>query len=444
MSTQAPAIDLVVRKNALKTAFISGMASYLDAAAIVSTGTALVLFQEPLGISDAQIGQLSALLTVMIAVGAFTGGRLGDAYGRRRVFTVTMVLLLLLGAALLTVAPNLLLLYVGIALLGFASGADLPVSMAMIAESSPEQIRGKMISISHGLWMIAIVVVMVLGIVVGGQGATGARILYAHIAIVAVIVLALRFRLPESAQWQALKDQATSGQGGASEALSWSGVKQLFTGRYAKPLLATGLFYAIANIAANTNGQFSTYIYVNVAGSDVATASTMGLLGFGASFIGMIIMFRFVDSRRRMVAFAACSVLVTVATALPLIFGFSVAALAIGGVIGAIGGAMAGEPMYKVWSQELFPTAVRTTAQGTTIAFTRLVAAAVALVTPQILNYGPQVMYGFLIATVAISCLLGILWIARVPRADEPDAADLPGTATPVPAAPVPAAPAKA
>ena len=70
----------------------AGMASYLDAAAIISTGTALALYVGPLGISDAQFGQYSAILTFMIAVGALIGGRLGDLYGRRRVFLATMAL----------------------------------------------------------------------------------------------------------------------------------------------------------------------------------------------------------------------------------------------------------------------------------------------------------------------------------------------------------------
>ncbi len=51
------------RRKAWWTAAVAGMASYLDAGAIVTTGTALTLFQDELGISPAQFGQLSALLT---------------------------------------------------------------------------------------------------------------------------------------------------------------------------------------------------------------------------------------------------------------------------------------------------------------------------------------------------------------------------------------------
>ena len=60
---------------------------------------------------------------------------------------------------------------------------------------------------------------------------------------------------------------------------------------------------------------------------------------------------------------------------MPLVFGVTAVTLVVMGVLGALGGAIAGEPMYKIWSQELFPTSHRSTAQGITIAFARLVAA---------------------------------------------------------------------
>ncbi|WP_432700022.1 hypothetical protein ACRUMN_00730 [Kluyvera cryocrescens] len=58
---------------------VSGMASYIDSAAIVSNGTALVIYQKALGITSSEIGVLSGLLTLCIALGAFFGGRTGGS-----------------------------------------------------------------------------------------------------------------------------------------------------------------------------------------------------------------------------------------------------------------------------------------------------------------------------------------------------------------------------
>ena len=49
----------------------------------------------------------------------------------------------------------------------------------------------------------------------------------------------------------------------------------------------------------------------------------------------------------------------------------TVTAIALVSLFG-IGAAIAGEPFYKTWSQELFPTMLRTTAQGLTFGVARL------------------------------------------------------------------------
>lgn len=416
-------------------AVVAGMASYLDAAAIVSTGTALVLYQDVFDLDGARIGQLSALLTITIALGALVGGRAGDRYGRRRVFSITMIVFAL-GAVLLATAGGLPMLAVGVALLGFAAGADLPVSIATISEAAPPGQRGTFVSFSHVLWILGIIAAQVLGILVGGMGELGARILYGHLAVVSVVVLILRFGIAESAEWIRSREAVTKENGGWRD-----GLREAFavvsTPAYRTPVIAVSLFYAIVNIAANTNGQFNTYLFVNVAGSDVSTASTFGLLTFGAGFIGLFVLMRVVDTRFRMAAFIVAASLTVFAFLVPATAGVTVVALVVMGLIYSLGGNIAGEPMFKVWSQELVPTEVRSSAQGVMIAFTRVVAAILALFTPLILDSGPQVLFFFLAGTSLVASLIGILWIARLPRLAEtsavtsadPESVRLPGRA---------------
>ncbi len=391
-----------------RVAFAAGLASYVDAGAIAGTGTALVILQGSMGLTPGQIGQLSALLTIMIAVGALVGGLLGDRYGRRRVFLVTLTVLVM-AAVLLMLVPNLALLYVGLAILGLAAGADLPVSMAMIAESAPEDKRGKMVTFSHVLWMAGILGVIVISIFFGNAGVLGAQIIYGHLAVVALIAVALRWGIPESRLWSESRIRPVD-----EERVDVRSLRALFTPKLFAPLAATGLFYALVNIAANTNGQFSTYLFVNVAGVDVATASMAGLGILVLSVAGLFVMMRIADSSNRRRSFIVAAALALVGLAVPLVFGVSALTLIIMGVLGVLAGAVAGEPIYKVWSQELFPTSHRSTAQGITIAFARLVAAAAALVTPLIIAAGPQLLFVFLFVTSAAAYLIGIFWIFRM------------------------------
>ncbi|MBF0722323.1 MFS transporter [Sanguibacter inulinus] len=404
---------------------VAGMASYLDAAAIISTGTALVLYQEPLGLTVGDIGRLSALLTFMIAVGALVGGRLGDLYGRKRVFMVTMALYTV-GAALMVVAGGPALLYVGVVLLGIAVGADLPVSLAMIAEEAPEGARGRLVSFSHILWLVGILAAQLLGIIVGNMGQTGGRALYVHLTVVAIVTMVLRARLPESHLWAAahqgdpaLAPAATGGgpgQAAPGDSVDLGTLKQLLRGPFLAPMLAVALFYALVNIGANTGGQFNTYMYVNLAGSTVQLASTVSFITFGIAFGATYLLMRIVDGSNRMRWFTVMAVFYTAGYLVPAILGVHLWTLVTMGVVGSIAGAIAGEPMFKIWAQELFPTVYRSTAQGVMIAITRVVAAVVALWTPTLLDSSPSLLFFFVAACIACGALIGIFWINRYPR----------------------------
>jgi inositol transporter-like SP family MFS transporter len=404
---------------------VAGMASYLDAAAIISTGTALVLYQEPLGLTTGDIGRLSALLTFMIAVGALVGGRLGDLYGRKRVFMVTMALYTV-GAALMVVAGGPALLYVGVVLLGIAVGADLPVSLAMIAEEAPEGARGRLVSFSHILWLVGILAAQLLGIIVGNMGQTGGRALYVHLTVVAIVTMVLRARLPESHLWAAahqgdpaLAPAATGGgpgQAAPGDSVDLGTLKQLLRGPFLAPMLAVALFYALVNIGANTGGQFNTYMYVNLAGSTVQLASTVSFITFGIAFGATYLLMRIVDGSNRMRWFTVMAVFYTAGYLVPAILGVHLWTLVTMGVVGSIAGAIAGEPMFKIWAQELFPTVYRSTAQGVMIAITRVVAAVVALWTPTLLDSSPSLLFFFVAACIACGALIGIFWINRYPR----------------------------
>lgn len=409
-------------------AIVAGMASFLDAAAIAGTGTGLLLFQEEFGFGADVYGQLSAILTFTVAVGALAGGFLSDRFGRRRVFTVT-VAMFAIGAAILAVAPAVAALYLGILLIGLAAGADLPASMAMIAESAPEGSKGKMVAFSHILWMAGILAVVGIGVFVGGMGGAGARILYGILAAIAVLTILARIGLPESGEWQRAHTGAIVNAPRAEAPAS--GARALLAAGFVVPLIALSLFYAIANIPANTNGQFSAYLYVNAAGTDVSTANLYGLIGIGVSLVGNLTLMRLVDTKYRMIGFVIGLVLSIVGFLIPVIAGVNVATLVSMGVFYALGGAIAGEPMFKVWAQELFPTLHRSTAQGIAIAFTRVIAAIVALFTPIIITAGPSTMFVVLIVSTVIAGLIGLFWIPRLPRARSAEKAADTGT-TPV------------
>lgn len=374
------------------------MASYIDSAAIVSSGTALVIYQNSIGLTAGEVGILSFLLTIFIAVGALIGGRLGDRYGRKPVFMSTM-LLIVIGALMLVLAPSFALLAVGMAMVGLGSGADLPVSLATIAEAATNSNRGKLVSFTQVLWTAGIMASLGFGAIVGDMGRLGGQIMFAHVGVVALIVMVARFGIPESVEWTDARDiQKTSASAGRHIAR----LRDLLKKPYLVPFLALLVFYPLTNLAANTNGQFGAYMFVNVAGTSVTFFSTLSL---GVTFLGImfvLLFMRVVDGQHRIAWYRAGAVCGILGFTVPAVFGVTLPTLLIQVLLMQFFGAFAFEPIMKVWTQESFPTLLRTTAQGTIIAVGRVLAAGLALVTPLILEWGPQTLFAFLAVVITI------------------------------------------
>ncbi|WP_188187800.1 MFS transporter [Nonomuraea sp. SYSU D8015] len=406
-------------RNPWKTAILAGMASYLDAGALVTSGIAIGgYYAAALQLSAETIGSLLGLQTLTFAAGALFGGRLGDRFGRRKIFTLSLMLYAV-GILLLLLAPGPALLYAGVVATGLAIGADLPVSLALVNEEAPAGKKGTMVVFSSMLWLAGIVAVLVLSSFMGVQGMLGGRILFAHLLIVAVIVLLLRLTLSESAEWAAARRAADANTTAGSEAIRFGRIRELFRAPAVYALLATGLYYAAWNLGANTLGQFGTFLWTALAKGEVAQFSQLSLLGLPIGFVAGLVFMRVVDRPARQVWFAAGSALIVVAWALPALLGPTKFALVAVMLISGLGNAFAGESIYKVWSQELFPTLLRATAGGVTMAFTRAVAGLAALVTPAFALANTRLMFGALFGLMLVAAVIGLVWVPRLPKASQ-------------------------
>src|SRR5699024_11520116 len=101
--------------------------------------------------------------------------------------------------------------------------------------------------------------------IVGDMGQRGGQIMFGHVGIVALSVLLFRLTIPESSIWADARQERESGAGTVrAQRVS---IKDVLSQRiYLIPFIALLLFYTLTNIGANTNGQFGTYVAVNVVG----------------------------------------------------------------------------------------------------------------------------------------------------------------------------------
>jgi len=406
-----------IPRSVWKVAILGGMASYLDGGALVTGGIALSLLMPSVGLTAWDLGILSALLTGGLAIGALIGGHLGDRYGRKRVFSIDL-LLLALGLLLNVIAVDRSMVYVGFVLTGLAMGADLPVSIALVAEEAPPEHRGKLVGLSQVFWGLGPSVTIVLSAVMGNLGlapATMARLLWGHLLAVALVVWLLRRRLPESRQWAdaqaATQDAAVAEQLGQAGSIRRSQLGLLRP--LMLPLIVSGLFYTIGNLAPNTSGQFAFFILNQLAG---LTPQVVGNVLFSLAPLGLttgLLFVRLVDSPWRHGVMVAGGMLQIAAFVVPAWLGFSPGTYLVAFYAGFLGNAFIGEALYKVRMQEIFPTLVRGTAQGVTIFACRIVTALFALITPAFATANPGALMWLLAGLNALTLALG-LWLSRL------------------------------
>ena len=396
------------------TATLAGMASYLDAAALTTVGLVIVLFKDPLRLSTWAIGIISSLMTVFFAAGSLVGGRLGDRFGRRRVFTVSL-LVYALGALLMMLAMGQALLFAGVVLIGFACGADLPVVLALAAEAAPEKDRGKVVQFTTVLWLVGIAMTLILSTIVAPHGEVGGRVLLGHLFVVAVLVAILRRTLPESREWTNARARKEKIVVSAGATIDKGAVKELLRPPLISSLIAITLFYAGWNIAANLVVQYGSYFFVEVAHSTVQFFSKVSLMQLPIGIVMGLVFMRVVDTKYRMTAFGTGAIISIIAWAIPTFGGFRIPFL-VAMMIGlGLGAPLSGEGIYKVWSQELFPTLLRATTQGLSIAITRALTALVALFTPAALAASAKGFFIAMFTLQVMAMVIGYFWIPRRP-----------------------------
>ncbi|WP_315070658.1 MFS transporter [uncultured Microbacterium sp.] len=379
-----------VRVNPWWVGVVAGMASFVDGAAVTANGFALTIYQEAIGLTPSEVGLLTTVLTFGVAVGAIFGGRFGDRFGRRRVFIATMVLVII-GAAGPTFGTDFWILFAGISILGLAVGADIPVSLATIAEAATDKNRGKILVFSNLLWGFGIMATVLVASTTGGLGQLSGQLLYGLTLVVAIIVLALRLTIPESTQWAAAKAEQTGGI--RTVRAETTRFRDLLTAPLRRPFFVLLFSFTMISIPILIVSSYSAYIAMNLAGVDVAQFSVFILALFPVAAITQLVFMRLVDSRLRLPLYLAGGIMYAAAYLVPVVFGFSITSIVALILLSAVGSVFCGEPILRVWANEAFPTMIRGTAQGAIFTAARLIPALLLAPIPVLLSTAPGALF---------------------------------------------------
>jgi inositol transporter-like SP family MFS transporter len=409
MSTTAAAPSAPEAEPALKpwrVTVLAGMASYIDAGTLIALGSSLALWQAEFTLSAIQVGLLSALLSVCVGIGAIFGGRIGDRFGRKRVYSLDL-LVFAFGTLWIVFAAGGWMLFVGAVIIGLAVGADVPASLALVAEMAPAAKRGRMVTFTQVMWTIGPLTMTIIALAFSGLGDGMPRFVFGILFVVALVTWVFRRRIKESTIWEKTK------AAGETNRVTRSDLKRLVTKPLLRGLLFTGIFYAVLTLGTSVFGSFGLYAIVTVGKVPTSTALLLSLALSPIGLIALLIMMRGMDGGARRILFYVGTGLQVVAWGSLLFVPINVITLVVAFVPYLIGGTIAGEAHYKVWSQEIFPTAVRGSAVGITFGVARILSAVFAVFVPTLILSGFTVLVIILLAVAVVGGVLGILLMPK-------------------------------
>lgn len=186
---------------------VSGMGFFADSYDLFVIGIVSTLLKGQWHLDSGQLALLNAVMLGAAFLGAMVLGRIADLVGRKRVYWVNAVAMVIaaIGSAL---APSLAVLIVFRFLLGFGVGGNYPASAVLMTEYAGPSNRGRLVGLVFSAQAAGLIVgpLVALALLGGGAGAGLTwRLLLGLGAVPALAVIWLRRKMPESPRYQAAR-----------------------------------------------------------------------------------------------------------------------------------------------------------------------------------------------------------------------------------------------
>ncbi|QJY45333.1 MFS transporter [Pseudonocardia broussonetiae] len=136
-----------------KVFIIGGLGYMFDAWDVALNGFLTPLLGAEFDLSTTERGLVATANLVGMAVGAVAWGTIADRIGRKRAFSITLLIFALF-SALGALSPNIEVFFLLRFLAGIGLGGCIPVDYAIVSEFSPRKHRGRVLSAMDGWWPI--------------------------------------------------------------------------------------------------------------------------------------------------------------------------------------------------------------------------------------------------------------------------------------------------
>lgn len=341
---------------------------FLDGYDLLIMGAALLQLVPEFHLRPAQVGWITSLPFLTMAIGALLAGRICDLVGRRVVYLVDVSLFVVF-SVLQAFAQQYWQLLIMRILIGIAIGMDMPTGSSMLAEYAPPHRRGGITTMINTAWLFGGFVAAVVGFVlfeVVGPGAW--RWMFGLGAVPALAIAVLRHSLPESPFWA--RDYArrrrleAARAGGGLSGGELGGFSAILHSRYWRVVLFFTGYMVIQAMAGGPAFVYTALIFhqvVNFSGAHALLLNACLLLAY--SLLSISLQFTALERWGRKPFAMAATGLATVGAFATAYLQHSGFALVVAFFLFAVGVQMSTIPFWP-WSVEQLPTRIRATGQS--------------------------------------------------------------------------------
>lgn len=168
-----------------------------------SMDTGLISFVLPVlskewGLTPDQMGWIGSIGLVGMALGAVVSGTVADRIGRKKVFTMT-VLMYAIATGMCALAWSYEALLFFRFLVGFGLGGELPVAATLMSEYAPAKLRGRFIVLLESFWGIGWLVAACIAYLLIPE--FGWKMAFLIGSLPALYVFIIRLHMPESVRY---------------------------------------------------------------------------------------------------------------------------------------------------------------------------------------------------------------------------------------------------
>ncbi len=189
-----------------RAVLISGMGFFTDAYDLFVIATVATLIKSQWHLSTTQTSWVIGSAILAAFIGAIVFGRVADVFGRKTIYVV-VALIMIVGAIASALAPSFLFLVIARFALGLGIGGDYPVSAVLMSEYANRRDRGRLVGLVFSMQALGLIIGPLVALVLLSSGMSSNvtwRLLLGLGALPAAAVVYLRSRMPESPRFRAM------------------------------------------------------------------------------------------------------------------------------------------------------------------------------------------------------------------------------------------------